>query len=648
MKKCKIVHGKLRCEEDNDLAFVKANEGRSFNKPMRGLLQPPLKQTIPSKEISISPVKSDFDDLLDAHNIPEEHRDDVKDIFHPIIGNHITKANTQKVPKFVRTKALLAKASSVYFESGKNQQQVDSFLKKNGLTNYTVDYDLSTGDGLTVINNESGKASLVFRGTKPSNMNDWIENKNYALTDWRKHPLDTTYGKRIKEFHENASEIYDIDHIVGFSKGGYGAISLGDHINVETTTFSPAITLGHIRTSRNTKHNIWNTTEDVVSVLANPLKIKNRNVNVNTVNALEEFDSVLPWRTHDLKNYIKNDTRRSVSRADELTQNFVNSGKIQAELEHARVANDMIDLKMSYTDYVRQMNPNDVNTLDDTFSHRIQRNDLLHKTWKELGGQFTQNEAEHLTRAVESTYEPLTDRLQRSDFAQQPKNMQVKAQIEMQQAHEQLGKQIENIAQEHPFHKSQISASHIPRAGVTMLGGGIVGDSVGFILGEDSLLLDKIIPTTLMTPMKNVRDEIKPITDVIPEQIKKDAVPFTTAAIMASITGGSLAAEGAAGVATYEASKIIGEGAQNVAKLSGASEELQTHVNTISQGLSAPGLFLGALRGISTGLRAISAVELVTPIPGMRPLAALSLAGAGVAEGLNFMLQPSSTEEVVS
>ena len=183
MKKCKIVHGKLRCEEDNDLAFVKANEGRSFNKPMRGLLQPPLKQTIPSKEISISPVKSDFDDLLDAHNIPEEHRDDIKDIFHPIIGNHITKANTQKVPKFVRTKTLLAKASSVYFESGKNQQQVDSFLKKNGLTNYTVDYDLSTGDGLTVINNESGKASLVFRGTKPSNMNDWIENKNYALTD---------------------------------------------------------------------------------------------------------------------------------------------------------------------------------------------------------------------------------------------------------------------------------------------------------------------------------------------------------------------------------------------------------------------------------------------------------------------------------
>ena len=82
---------------------------------------------------------------------------------------------------------------------------------------------------------------------------------------------------------------------------------------------------------------------------------------------------------------MKNDTRRTVSRASELTQKFVNSGKIQAELEHARVANDMIDLKMSFTDYVRQMNPNNVNKVDDTFSPRIQRNDLLHKTWKELG-----------------------------------------------------------------------------------------------------------------------------------------------------------------------------------------------------------------------------------------------------------------------
>ena len=636
MKKCKLVHGKLICEEDIVLTqiFVKANEGRSKPSGLLRKRQPPL------LDDNLISHTSDFDDLLDSYNIPEEHRDDIKDIFHPIIGNHITKANIQYVPKSVREKALLAKASSVYFESGKNQQQVDSFLQKNGLTNYTIDYELSTDDGLTVINNKSGKASLVFRGTKPTNMNDWIENKNYASTDWRTHPLDTIYGKRIKEFHENASELYDIDHIIGFSKGGYGAISLGDHINVETTTFSPAVTLGHIRTSQNTKHNIWNTTEDIVSVLANPLKIKNRNVKVNTLEPIEEFDSILPWRTHDLQNYIKNYPRGTVS----LTQKFVNSGKIQAELEHARVANDMIDLKMSYTDYVRQMNPNDVNKLDDTFSQRIQRNDLLHKTWKELGGQFTQNEAEHLTRSTESTYEPLTDRLQRSDFAQQPKNMQVKTQIEMQQAQEQLGKQIENISQEHPFHKSQISASHIPRAGVTMLGGGIIGDSVGFVLGEDSLLLDKIIPNTFMKTMKNVRDEFKPLTDNIPEQIKKDTGQFTAGATMAAITGSSLAAEGSAAVAAYEASKLVGESAKNIAKFSGASEELQTHINTISQGISAPSLFFGALHGISTGLRAISAAELVTPIPGMRPLAVLSLASASVAESLNYLLQPSSEE----
>ena len=97
--------------------------------------------------------------------------------------------------------------------------------------------------------------------------------------------------------------MYDIEHLTGFSKGGYGAISLGDAVGIETTTFSPAVTLGHIRTSKNVKHNIWNTTEDSVSILANPLKIKNKNVQVNTIRPLEEFDSLNPASTHDIENY---------------------------------------------------------------------------------------------------------------------------------------------------------------------------------------------------------------------------------------------------------------------------------------------------------------------------------------------------------
>ena len=49
-----------------------------------------------------------------------------------------------------------------------------------------------------------------------------------------------------------------------------------------------------------------------------------------------------------------------------------------------------------------------------------------------------------------------------------------------------------------------------------------------------------------------------------------------------------------------------------------------------------------ALRGISTGLRGLGMAETVTPIPGARPLAALSFLGAGIAEGLNYLLSGSS------
>ena len=157
MKSCKIVNGRLTCKED-DIAKYSIQAPPKF-KPSS------TKPSVKREDITHH-IHDKFEEEL--QNVPENHKQDIRDIFHPIIGNHITKANTQDVPRLVREKALLAKASSVYFESGKNQQQVDSLLQKNGLTNYTIDYELSTDDGLTVINNKSGKASLVFRGTKPT------------------------------------------------------------------------------------------------------------------------------------------------------------------------------------------------------------------------------------------------------------------------------------------------------------------------------------------------------------------------------------------------------------------------------------------------------------------------------------------------
>lgn len=670
MQSCKIVNGRLTCKED-DLAKYSIQDTPTIQTLLRTQAPPKFKPSSIKTSVKTThtqrkdithPIHDKFEEVLQSQNVPEKHKQDVRDIFHPIIGNHITKPNTTEVPQLVREKAILTQASTEYFESNKNQLHVEQYLAKHGLNNkYTIDYELSTNDGLVLLNNESNNATLAFRGTKPSNIKDWAENLNFATTDWQVDPLETIYGKRIKTFYENAVNNYDIEHIVGFSKGGWAAIGLGDHTGIETTTFSPAVTAGHLRTSKSTKHNIWNTTEDVVSILANPLKIKNRNVSVNTLDPITELDSINPMDTHDIQNYITTQSARRASHVNKLTHDFVESGKIQTELEASRISQDMVDLKMNYTDYVRQMEPKEVNILDNTMSKNIERNGLLHKTWKESGGTFTQVESEHLTRATESNYKTVTDRLQRVDYAQMPKHMQTKLRVDMETEHAQIESDLAKQVQENTLNKKYMTAnaSHLARGGATLGVGMIVGESVGVILGEDNALLESMLPTDLYKGLTDIRDKFKPITDFIAEPIKEEAKPFSTGAAMAAITGGSVALEGAAAIASYEGAKASGFITKNIAKKWGANEEVQRHVDTVTEALTAPSIFVGASQGLAAGVRTVGSLglaaglrtaalaELAVPLPGARVVAGLSFAMAVGLEAFDYWSsssQPQTSE----
>ena len=654
MKSCKIVNGRLTCKEDDIAKY--SIQAPTIQTPLRiqtppkfkpSTTKPPVKTTHTQRKNITHPIHDKFEEVLELQNVPEKHKQDVRDIFHPIIGNHITKPNTTEVPTLVREKAILTQASTEYFESGKNQQHVENYLAKQGLNDkYTIDYEVSTNDGLVLINNETNKATLAFRGTKPTNLIDWRENLNFATTDWQVEPLQTVYGKRIKTFYENVVNNYEIEHIVGFSKGAWGAIALGDHTGIETTTFSPAVTVGHLRTSKNTKHNIWNTTEDVVSILANPLKIKNRNVTVNTLDPIAELDSISPMDTHDIQNYIKTESSRRASHVNRLTHDFVQSEKIQAELESSRIAQDMVDLKMSYTELVRQMHPKEVNILDNTMSKNIERNGLLHKTWKEAGGIFTQVESEHLTRATESNYKTVTDRLQRVDFAQMPKHMQTKFRVDMEKEHAQIEADLAKQVEETTLNKKNMtaSASHLARGAATMAVGAIVGEGVSVILGEDSALLESVLPTDLYKGLTDTRDVLKPITDMLSKPIKEEANPFSAGAAMAAITGGSVVLEGTAAVAAYEGAKALGLGASSIAKEWGANDEVQRHVDMVTGALTAPSLFVGASQGIAAGLRTAALAEMVVPLPGARLVAGLSFTMAAGIEAFDYWSSNSQPE----
>ena len=103
---------------------------------------------------------------------------------------------------------------------------------------------------------------------------------------------------------------------------------------------------------------------------------------------------------------------------------------------------------------------------------------------------------------------------------------------------------------------------------------------------------------------------------------------------MASLTGGSIALEGTAGVLAYEADKYVGEGAKYLASRATDNEDIQKHVQTVTEGAAAPSLFFKSLQGLAYGLRAAAGVEAVVPVPGARLMAGLSLLGAAIAEAV--------------
>ena len=157
------------------------------------------------------------------------------------------------------------------------------------------------------------------------------------------------------------------------------------------------------------------------------------------------------------------------------------------------------------------------------------------------------------------------------------------------------------------------------------------------ILGEDSALLDSILPTDLYKGLTDTRDVLKPITNKIAEPIKEVSVPFSAGATMAAITGGSVVLESTAAVASYEAAKGSGFIASSIAKEAGANEEVQRHVDMVTEALTAPSFFAGALHGLAGGLRAVGLAEIAVPLPGFRPLAAASLALAAGVEAFDYM-----------
>jgi hypothetical protein len=136
-----------------------------------------------------------------------------------------------------KEKAILANASYKANKAGLIEAAKDIDRGTNG--KYVLDPNYSNGGMLTVINTETGKATIVYRGS--ANLPDWGFNiMNYfdrINNVTQSHP----HQKKIDNHFKVVSKVYDVDEVVGHSKGGLHAIIVGADNNVSVTTFNAEI-----------------------------------------------------------------------------------------------------------------------------------------------------------------------------------------------------------------------------------------------------------------------------------------------------------------------------------------------------------------------------------------------------------------------
>ena len=617
MRKCRIVDGQLKCESD----LFQSNEERiiSLNEGMPIMLS---QNTTNDQLIAAQETASVLHDAYDEYIKPNLPFDDK--ILHPVFHHFKTRPNTNSVHPQTREKAILVKAALKYYETG-SKAQVERYLHDKIIGHkYTVDFEMSNNDGLVVLNNETQKVTLALRGSdKPwKTPMDWAENTQNFLLE-KNNPMNTNYGKRLDSWFENVNSEYEIEHITGYSKGGFGAISLGDAKGIQTTTFAPAVSVSNLKTTSNVKHNINNTTEDFASVLAEPMKLSNTNVNVNTYNPLSKYNPLNPEATHHIDNYIDTDSTRS-SHINTLTHEYLSAKVKLHELNlHAR-ARDAIKKKIPFTEFVRSEHPKLVNNIDDTLNLKY-RNNSLQKAWFHNGGNFTRLESQQLTTLPEAKITKFnTSQSELNDFHNMTPEQQAKQRIELESnASHHEGKiktalqKVDNVVHSRIFPG--------PRSAIIAGGSMLVGSEI-----EESInSLDKITNSN------------------IPSTIAPYASAGGGAAAASIMTGGlatgMLMPEIGAGIASMKLGEAAGNLVESQLKNEDGSlkvsEEVAKHAQVVTEGAVGGGTFpiIASIAARLAGV--VLAPEISIPL-----MLGSAVAGIAIDEGVNAFSDSHSSE----
>ena len=385
----------------------------------------------------------------------------------PLRPAGVAKATQESLTEEQVVKAKLTRASGIFDKEG--TQATQKYLEENGL-DYTVDWQLSNDSGLVLIDNASGKAVIAYRGTDITSPRDWVTGLNMLGSNEANDPV---FINAKSQFERVLNEYGTPSELVGFSRGGTVAMTLGNEFKVPTTTFNPFVNKNLITSSSRDLHTVIRTTTDPVSVGANV-------GNFNVIQVNPKGNSLNPIANHELNQFLDTTSRTTPAPVDKVQQFVESTGRAQSELITVKEMSQAIREGKSFSEFLNDFSPVDIR--DGTLSSRIYDGSNFTSWWKDSGGTFNTAEQVHLASSPKGTTSPTgTTAQHRSEFSRlSPAEQEVKLN-EIGDIHakaiEQFGRmmapeeQVQQVIEKPSVITEQLSA--------VSLGSGLLGGYVG-------------------------------------------------------------------------------------------------------------------------------------------------------------------------
>lgn len=559
---------------------------------------PKIVQRVKSAKSRLKPSEND-DPYQNIFNKPKQTEGSLK------LAKSVKKfkATEESIPEDLLLKAKLVNASRIYYEEGESAAQ--TYLDSQGL-NYTIEKELSSGISLVLLDNETGKATIAYRGTDVSNSKDLITD---ALALFGQERSSPEYGESKGQL-EAVEELYGKpQELVGFSRGSVLSMNLGDEYSIPTTQFNPLISPSLVRSqAEGSTHTILRTLNDPVSILAKGTVAGSR-WTIKSVLPLQ--DTLNPIEEHYLKQFLTNDTPRRTSIEELLNTRIQTQGARVSEYTMMNEMLNYVEKGANFSFYMQKVNPADAVIGE---SQRVYEGSNYTELWKDLGGTFSPEEAHAIsqnqvgssrpfetTPEERSSYTRLDQQTRQGIIDQSMENMKntletsARFSQEPNAVREELVRQT-TLGGTSPEMSSMLVDALHPVSQIKGLAGGIAGFEEAKLI--DTLsggALGAVGTTTLGGALGAVN------TSLASAALAGSAEALTLGALLPEIVAG-----GSGAIAGYETQQAVAQALKDA----GANEDTIQSVSSITGGAVGGATTAAVGIGASVGLAALTGGEI--------------------------------------